>query len=96
MQGVDGGSLVLEGYPGPIWAPVTVDQDLVTVLRRDDGGLGVDVEVIQFLKAPLVGFTVQTRDQAHFSRVLLVQELWALHVAAFRHWTGEEGPKDTC
>lgn len=91
MQGVDGGSLVLEGYPGPICAPVTVNQDLVTVLRLDEGpSLGVDVEVDEFLKAPLVGFTVETRDQSHLGRVLLIQELRALNEAALWDWTAEE------
>lgn len=61
MQGVDGSSLVLKGYPGPIRAPVTVDQDLVTVLCLDEGSsLGVDVEVNEFFKAPLAGLTVET------------------------------------
>lgn len=72
MQCVDRGSLVLEGYPGPICVPVTVNQDLVTVLSLDEGpSLGMDVEVNEFLKAPLVGFTVETRDQAHLGRVLI-------------------------
>lgn len=61
MQGVGGGPLVLEGHPGPVRAPVTADQDLLTVLRLDQGpSLGVDVEVVELLEAPLVGFTVQT------------------------------------
>lgn len=90
MQGVDRGSLVLEGYPGPIWAPVTVNQDLVTVLCLDEGpSLGVDVEVNEFLKAPLVGFTVETWDQSHLGGILLIEELWALDEATFRDWTGE-------
>lgn len=75
MQGVDGGSLVFEGYLGPICVSVTVNQDLVTVLCLDEGSLGVDVEVNEFLKAPLVGFTVETRDQLHLGRVLFIQEL---------------------
>ncbi len=90
MQGVDGGSLVLEGYPGPVWAPVTVDQDLVTVLRLNEGpSLGVDVEVNEFLEAPLVGFPVETWDQTHLGGVLLIQELWALDQVALWDWTGE-------
>lgn len=87
MQGADRGPLVLEGHPGPVWAPVTVNQDLVTVLRLDEGpSLGVDVDVDEFLKAPLVGFTVETRDQLCLGGVL-VQELWAFNKAAFRDWT---------
>lgn len=87
MQGADRGPLVLEGHPGPVWAPVTVNQDLVTVLRLDEGpSLGMDVDVDEFLKAPLVGFTVETRDQLCLGGVL-VQELWAFNKAAFRDWT---------
>lgn len=90
MQGVDGGSLVLEGYPGRIWAPVTVNQHLVTVLGLDEGpSLWVDVEVDQFLKAPLVGFTVETGHQTHLGGVLLVQEIRALDEAALRDRTAK-------
>lgn len=89
MQGVDRGPLVLEGYPGPIWAPVTVNQDLVTVLCLDEGpSLGMDVEVNEFLKAPLVGFTVETRDQTHLGGVF-IQEFWPLNEVALGDWTGQ-------
>lgn len=92
MQGADSGPLVLEGHPGPVWAPVTVNQDLVTVLCLDEGpSLGVDIDVDEFLKAPLVGFTVETRDQLCLGGVL-VQELWAFNKAAFRDWTVWGGP----
>lgn len=49
----------------------------------------MDVEVNEFLKAPLVGFTVETGDQPHLGGVLLIQELRALDEAALRDWTGE-------
>lgn len=91
MQGVDRGSLVLKGYPGHIWAPVTVNQDLFTVLCLDEGpSLGMDVEVNEFLKAPLVGFTIESGDQPHL-RGVHIQELWALDKAALRDWTGGVG-----
>lgn len=91
MQRVHGGPLVLEGYPSTIWAPITVNQDLVTVLCLDEGCLGMDVEVNEFLEAPLVGFTIETWNQPHLGGVLLIQELWALDEAALRDWTGGRG-----
>lgn len=85
MQGSDGGSLVLKGYPGPVRALVAVDQDLVTVLRLDEGqSLRVDVEVKELLEAPLCGLAIEARDPAHLGGVLLIQELRALDEAAVR------------
>lgn len=87
MQGVD--TLVLKGYPSPIWVPVTVNQDLVTVFCLDEGpSLGVDIEVNESLEAPLVGFTIETWDQTHPGGVLLIQVLRALCEEALRDWTG--------
>lgn len=83
MQGVDRGPLVLEGHPGPVRAPVTVNQDLVAVVRLHEGpSLGVDVDVDELLEAPLVGLPVETGDQLCLGGVL-VQELGAFNEVPF-------------
>lgn len=88
MQGVDGGSLVLKGYPRTVRVLITVNQDLVTVFCLDEGpSLGVDIDVNESLDAPLVGFTIETWDQTHPGGVLLIQVLRALCEAALRDWT---------
>lgn len=72
MQGVDRGPLVLEGHPSPVRASVTVNQDLVTVLRFHEGpSLGVDVNVDELLEAPLVGLPIEPSDQLCLGGVLV-------------------------
>lgn len=79
MQRVDRGPLVLEGHAGAVRAPVTVNQDLVAVVRLHEGpSLGVDVD--ELLEAPLAGFPVETRDQLCLGGVL-IQELGAFDQA---------------
>lgn len=61
MQGIDWGSLVFD-HPGLI-VHITVDQHRVTVLCLNEGSsLGVNIDVNEFLKAPLVGLPIETGD----------------------------------
>lgn len=86
MQGV-----LLEGHPGWIRTAVTVNGNLVTVLclyQRPTIWMTIDVN--QSLKAPLVGFTVQTWNQAQLVRVLVLFELWPFDMAVLRAWAGKK------
>lgn len=94
MQRADGGFIVFKGYSGSIWAPVTIDQDIVTVPRLKEGSrLGVAVKINELLKAPLVGFSIDCGDQ--LGRVLLIRELRTLDKATLRYWTEEGEPRES-